>query len=667
MRKRNDTRIPILAAVSVLLVFRALPAGAQWCPLPYVNNPVCTAEGDQKNLDIVTDGRGGVIVVWEDDRNATTGADIYAQRISFSGSTLWGATGVGVCLMEGTQRRPRAVSDGRGGAFVVWEDARNGDYDIFLQRVDSTGAVAWSANGIPVCTAPWAQRYPVITADGLGGAYIVWQDSRFAGFAVYAQHVRSTGEILWGENGINVCPMTPSGVFPSAVHDLRGGVIVAWEDARDPRSGGDIYAQRLASDGTMQWSPSGVAVCTAPLPQKFPRMAPDGEGGAYIVWEDGRAGVADNDIYAQRVDSSGTARWLTNGVGVCTIQNDQRSPKIAADAAGGAVVAWRDARFAYSNRIFAQRISASGSMLWQSSGLDVCPSAQAANEFDLAADPAGGAVVVWQDERAGTANRNIFAQRLSATGNRSWDIAGAAVCTAVENQEEPLVVAAGNAGFIIGWRDYRNSGTSSDIFASFIDMAGVLTPVELVSFRAVEEEGGVRLSWTTLSESGNRGFYILRAAASPHPAWEVLGFVDADPVSTAGRSYEFFDADLPAQNGCTDLVYRLRQIDVDGATHDYPELSVRLGGGFGHLDLGIFPQPVNGKATVTYTSAEGGNARFVLFDMTGSRIASLCETVLEARCTCRFTLDMTPFRPGVYFLFVECGHSVSVRRVEVVR
>ena len=44
----------------------------------------------------------------------------------------------------------------------------------------------------------------------------------------------------------------------------------------------------------------------------------DGAGGAIIVWADERWGTADVDIYAQRIDGSGSPLWAANGAPVCT-------------------------------------------------------------------------------------------------------------------------------------------------------------------------------------------------------------------------------------------------------------------------------------------------------------------------------------------------------------
>ena len=54
---------------------------------------------------------------------------------------------------------PRAVSDGKDGTVVVWEDYRTGqDWDVYEQRVDSTGEPVWTADGTAICRASQNQR-----------------------------------------------------------------------------------------------------------------------------------------------------------------------------------------------------------------------------------------------------------------------------------------------------------------------------------------------------------------------------------------------------------------------------------------------------------------------------------------------------------------------------
>ena len=61
-----------------------------------------------------------------------------------TGELLWDSAGVKICDTIYSQWRQQIVSDGEGGAIIVWQDDRNGNnYDIYAQRVDVNGNALW--------------------------------------------------------------------------------------------------------------------------------------------------------------------------------------------------------------------------------------------------------------------------------------------------------------------------------------------------------------------------------------------------------------------------------------------------------------------------------------------------------------------------------------------
>ena len=112
------------------------------------------------------------------------------------------------------------------------------------------------------------------------------------------------------------------------------------------------------------WEPDGVPVCTAIEDQWKMEITNDGAGGAFLVWNDRRT---ESDVYAQQVDHQGNPLWANDGLVICDTTGSQSSPKIASDGAGGAIIVWTDVRSSSSD-IYAQRVSADGTMLWQRHG-----------------------------------------------------------------------------------------------------------------------------------------------------------------------------------------------------------------------------------------------------------------------------------------------------------
>ncbi|MFA4949184.1 MAG: T9SS type A sorting domain-containing protein, partial [Candidatus Krumholzibacteriia bacterium] len=174
------------------------------------------------------------------------------------------------------------------------------------QRVNASGVVQWTADGVALCTPMMSQYSPTIVSDGAGGAIVTWWDYR-NGYDIYAQRVNASGVVQWTADGVALCAVGWDQCNPTIVSDGAGGAIVTWDDSR---SGGgyDIYAQRVNASGVVQWTANGVALCTATGYQYSPTIVSDGAGGAIVTWWDYRSG--NNDIYAQRVDANGWA--ITN-------------------------------------------------------------------------------------------------------------------------------------------------------------------------------------------------------------------------------------------------------------------------------------------------------------------------------------------------------------------
>lgn len=227
---------------------------------------VCNATGDQANPAMIADGAFGAIVAWADFRSGS--GDIYATRLSPSGPTSpgWAANGTALTLDAPNQTAPALVTNGAGGAIVVWEDVRNGALDIYAQRINASGAVAWVASGVALTLAPDIQFGPVLAPDGAGGAIAGWQDWR-AGIPsmLFAQHVTSAGVIAAGFDPDGNAIATAHRVqTPAACSDGAGGAIFVWQHNGAPQQG---YAQRIDRWGYLGAQASLASVKDVPADQ----------------------------------------------------------------------------------------------------------------------------------------------------------------------------------------------------------------------------------------------------------------------------------------------------------------------------------------------------------------------------------------------------------------
>jgi hypothetical protein len=268
---------------------------------------VCAAPGQQTDLRILPDGIGGAFLVWRDPRNGAFNNDIYAQSLDPAGNARWTTDGVPVASAVLDQADPSISTDGKFGLLVAWQDVRNcTDSDIFVQRIKPDGTPRWPANGVQLCDQDSSQVHPLVASDGIAGAIVAWTDARVSSryTDIYAQRVDSTGAVAWAPNGIGVCTADSAQFTGTIVPDKSGGVILGWDDERGAANDEDIYTQALTRNGAIRWTANGVRIATAAGTRHLTTSAADGFGGALFGWEDHRSGFT--DLYAYRISPVGT-------------------------------------------------------------------------------------------------------------------------------------------------------------------------------------------------------------------------------------------------------------------------------------------------------------------------------------------------------------------------
>jgi hypothetical protein len=279
----------------------------------------------------------------------------------------------------------------------------------------------------------------------------------------------------WSSNpSINnaVCNFAGNQTLVQLVSDGAAGAICTWVDTRNGTQ--DIYAQRIDATGALQWNVDGIAICSALSDQFSPKLVSDAAGGAIIVWYDNRSG--NWDIYAQRINAAGVVQWATDGVAITTQPGLQNAQQLMPDGSGGAIIVWSDGSGGSANAdIRAQRVDASGTVLWSVGGVSVCNAASLQNTPQLVSDGNGGAIISWEDWR-NYSQPDIYAQRISSNGFTSWNFNGVAICTEPNfaNQYNTKIVTDGAGGAIICWLDQRNFGTGQDIYAQRVNASGLV-------------------------------------------------------------------------------------------------------------------------------------------------------------------------------------------------
>ena len=394
---------------------------------------VCTDETIQQGAVISPDSMGGVIVAWADGRNA----DVYAQRYDAAGNELWAPDGVNVSDIMGTQKLPRIIPDGTGGAFIVFESDTNTRSIcratrllsvIIVAKVDPNGTVQWKKR-ISDATATSLYEYepvrefdPLAFSDGHGGAIIVWMadhDLHIVYYCFdsppdccwwmardsYAQRIDADGNMLWGSTPVLICANNNNPQEFRAAFDSLGATYLAWCDWKPYNSWSNIYAQKLDTSGHALWGPDGITVAAYSSLKVSPMILSDGVGGAVIAWKDDRDTNHEYyKLYAQRVDSLGNSTWSTNGVAVSTSHGEKLGVGIILSGSNGYIIAWMDDMNGKPS-LFIQRLDSSGDPLWQSNGIMVSNGVSKCQYARIIPDGERGAVLAWEQIPTIAANR----------------------------------------------------------------------------------------------------------------------------------------------------------------------------------------------------------------------------------------------------------------------
>ena len=616
---------------------------------------VCTATGAAIAPQIISDGAGGAIVGWEDQR-AGTASDIYARRVLVGGTASWTVNGNLVCSATGRQEAMRMCTDNASGAIFVWADGRVVGTDIYVQRMNSAGTNLWTANGIAVCTQATTQGLPSITADGLGGAIFAWYDNRVTSDPnIYAAKVTSTGLLPWTAQGVLACNATGSQGESTMISTTSAGAIVAWRDFRNGDY--DIYAQRFTSLGVRQWGTAGVLThAHTPGHQLNARLCSDGGLGAYMVFDD------IGDMFVQRLNSAGTRLWADTpassavgyqGVGTIVLSTD------------GVLVAWDDQRGNYPSDIYTQRV--------EQNGLVGDPEPRVLSVLDIPSDQGGQVRVRWLGSYRDLEPYGEIEQYFVDRGvGAAWTQVAAVPASGFE---EYAVVAATLADSTPGSPAYtrfrvRSSprvGVPWPIWTSAPESGysvDNLSPAPPAALSGRIEDGRVLLAWAAGAESDLSAYRVYRGGSADSPLSAASLVIETQATS--------FDEPEMAEG-----YYRVTAVDRHGSESAASSLllhttGVSPAGGARLFLANAWPSPSNAAtgATIRFGLERRANASLAVYDPAGRRVRVLASGERDAgEHTVRWDgRDERggPAGPGLYFvLFVTSGYAATRRLVLV--
>lgn len=313
------------------------------------------------------------------------------------------------------------------------------------------------------------QTNPVIAMDASGNGIMVWvsdgQDGKKEG--IYARQFEANGNL--GSEFLVNSTVRNAQTNPTVAMNADGTFVIAWQDEKLDQDGSGIFAQRYSADATKQGTEFRVNTTVAD-DQSNSAIAIDGLGNFIVTWASKKQDSSKDGVYAQRYDSNGNLvgdEILVN----TTVEDAQRNPAIAMNAAGDAIIVWEsnnqdgDARGVYG-----QRFDSTGAAV----GTEFLINTETSKNQDnpsVAMDALGNVVVAWESTDQDRSGSGIYAQRYDNQGNPDGD--EFRVNSVNDgNQTRPVVDMDGVGNFIIAWTDDTQGGAGSNLFARQYDNKG---------------------------------------------------------------------------------------------------------------------------------------------------------------------------------------------------
>lgn len=448
----------------------------QWSADSTQNLMICDLTGEQVLPKIVPTSDGGCFISWFDTRSGSY--CVYLQRLDYQGVPQLGEDGVLVSdqpQMSWIVDYSMAV-DGSDNAVLAFSDERNGsgELDVSVYKVSSTGEFLWGEEGICLSnpSVPGFEPNPVVTVTDQGNCVFAWGKSEDTDYLVF-QKLSPSGEKLWGDNGIVFSSASADLSSPGIVASGQDSVIVLWKSSTGsyPMTVTHLYADMLDVNGEGTWSDSPVLVYNtgAITPWTFPGIIGDGSDGAVCFWYDSPT-VNSFDVWVQHLDSQGTNLFPFNGAQASTFSADRlhMSPSAVINSSGDCFAFWVESN-ANQNMygVYGQKFSATGDRLWTDSGLELLPLGSEQTAF-VDAQVAGDGIFV--SYLINSSNTSLKVLKLSFDGTVLWGPVSISAGS-LGGKDDPVVCPGYDGGAYYTWADFRGDG---GVYAQNIQADGTM-------------------------------------------------------------------------------------------------------------------------------------------------------------------------------------------------
>jgi len=438
--------------IILILFFSVTVISAQWSTDPA--SPQSLGSGIQAQLAATSDG--GVYVAWLSDGN---NYQVYLQRLNSSGEPQWDDNGMVVSNNDNATwiavYHLNLAVDSEDNAIITTVDQRAGDtWEVYAYKIAPDGSMLWGVDGVALTASSESNMSPRLTVLPDNSVVVTWTHDNNS---VLLQRISSTGALLW-DTGILIEDDDAIGVLsPKPIVTAEGDVLIQWirqSGAYPWAPDSELYLQKYDLNGNSQWINPLVVVGPVQFPMGnwLQQSVADAENGSFSGWTEMSGNVQNAGV--QHITGFGALSW-TGGVDLSTNSSNFRiSPQLAvAEDTQALMAVWGEANGIQTQRgIYAQRLDNSGNRLWGSNGTAVVPLNSDYVYLDLSIAGFGEDLITTYIQQLDYTNNDIYAARLDANGDYVWTGETVAV-TNSGNPKSDMMIAKGPGCLFIAWTE----------------------------------------------------------------------------------------------------------------------------------------------------------------------------------------------------------------------